>query len=215
MRKARKVQKLISNLVVQEDGFDAPPKIVCGLDVSYVKNKGIAGAVCLSYESLEVLERSHAVVDVTFPYIPTLLAFRELRPIVVAYKKLKLRPDVVFVDAQGYAHPYRCGLACHFGVVTNTPTVGVAKKKLYGVEVPYKNMFLLKDPKTSEIVGASYPIGGGRKLYISVGHMVSLDTAIKLVVDLVSRGNGVFPPTQLAHQLVTELRRSLKSGETR
>ncbi|MCX6643589.1 MAG: endonuclease V, partial [Candidatus Bathyarchaeota archaeon] len=90
-----------------------PPKIrtVAGVDVSYVGNLGVGAIAVLDYESLELLETQVSTRQVKIPYIPTLLSFREIPPAISAIKKLKIQPDVFLVDAQGLAHPYRCGFA--------------------------------------------------------------------------------------------------------
>ena len=90
--------------------------MVGGVDVSYVGDLGVGAVVVLDYETLELLETAVAVCPVKMPYVPTLLSFRELPPAIAAIKRLKLQPDVFLVDAQGWAHPYRCGFASHLGV---------------------------------------------------------------------------------------------------
>ena len=81
-----------------------------------VGNVGIGAVTILDYESLECLEAQVAICEVKIPYIPTLLSFREIPPAMAAIKKLKIQPDVFLVDAQGFAHPYRCGFASHLGL---------------------------------------------------------------------------------------------------
>ena len=99
------------------------------MDVSYVGSIGIGAVTVLDYESLELLETQVATCEVKMPYIPTLLSFREIPPAVAAIKKLKVQPDVFLVDAQGWAHPYRCGFASHLGLALGKPTVGAPNRK--------------------------------------------------------------------------------------
>ncbi|MCP6768915.1 endonuclease V, partial [Klebsiella pneumoniae] len=86
----------------------------------------------LDYDSLELLEAQVAAVPVRMPYVPTLLSFRELPAAMAAIRQLKLQPDVFLVDAQGWAHPYRCGFASHLGLALKKPTIGAAKSRLVG-----------------------------------------------------------------------------------
>src|SRR5204863_6999142 len=83
--------------------------------------------------ALEPVEEVTAELPIDFPYVPGLLSFRELPSLLAAWKKLRTRPEAVIVDGQGYAHPRRFGLACHFGVLIDLPTVGCAKSRLIGV----------------------------------------------------------------------------------
>ena len=92
----------------------------------------IGAVAVLDYESLKLLETQVATCQVKMPYIPTLLSFREIPPAMAAIKKLKIQPDVFLVDAQGIAHPYRCGFASHLGLAIGKPTIGAAKSRLIG-----------------------------------------------------------------------------------
>jgi deoxyribonuclease V len=113
VKKAHHTQLLLSKLVIQEDRLPSEIRLVDGVDVAYAGNVGVAAAVVLDYHTLEPLETAVAIHPVTMPYVPTLLSFRELPPAMAAIRQLKLQPDVFLVDAQGWAHPYRCGFACH------------------------------------------------------------------------------------------------------
>jgi deoxyribonuclease V len=130
--------------------------------------------------SFEVLEIQTVTQKVKFPYVPTLFSFRELPVVVACIKKLKLQPDVFLVDGHGRAHPYGCGLASHLGLVLGKPTVGVAKSMLVEkLKLVCNEVFLDHE---GEVVGAVVPTRKGAKsVYASVGHMVSLETAVKVV----------------------------------
>jgi deoxyribonuclease V len=91
-----------------------------------------AAFVVWSRSLKKVVSKATASVPATVPYIPGLLAFREMPPLMAAWEKLTLKPEVVIVDGQGFAHPRRCGIACHFGVETGVPTVGCGKSRLVG-----------------------------------------------------------------------------------
>ena len=113
-----------------EDRLPTKIKAVAGVDVSYADGIGVGAVTVLEYESLKPLETQVAARQVKMPYIPTLLSFREIPPAMAAINRLKLKPDVFLVDAQGIAHPYRCGFASHLGLAIGKPTIGAAKKQI-------------------------------------------------------------------------------------
>ena len=165
----------------------------------------------LDYDSLELLETQVATCQVKMPYIPTLLSFREIPPAMAAIQKLKLQPDVFLVDAQGWAHPYRCGFASHLGLVLKKPTVGAAKSRLIGEPVERDGRTVLVDK--GEVIGEVVTTKPGAKpIYVSIGHMVSLETAVKIVKHC-SKGRIPEPLLQ-AHKLATKERNRL-AGESK
>jgi deoxyribonuclease V len=113
VKKAHKTQLCLSKKIILKDKLPPKIKTVAGVDVSYVGQLGVGAVAVLDYESLEILETQVAICQVKIPYIPTLLSFREISPAVAAIKHLKNQPDVFLVDAQGLAHPFRCGFASH------------------------------------------------------------------------------------------------------
>ena len=114
-----------------------PPAIhlVAGADVSY--NKGsdrfYAGVVVLQFPELSLIEESVAIGNVSFPYIPGLLTFREAPILLQAFRKLSTQPDVILFDGQGIAHPRGIGIASHMGIFLDCPSIGCAKSKLTGI----------------------------------------------------------------------------------
>ena len=98
-----------------------------------------------------------------------------------AIKKLTLQPDVFLVDAQGVAHPCRCGFASHLGLALGKPTIGAAKSRLIGHPVEREGKTLLVD--NGEVIGAVVTTKQGTKpIYVSIGHMVTLETALTIVM---------------------------------
>ncbi len=200
---AHETQACLSEKIIREDKL--PPKIrtVGGVDVSYVGSVGIGAVTVLDYDTLELLETQVATCQVKMPYIPTLLSFREIPPAMAAIQKLRLQPDVFLVDAQGWAHPYRCGFASHLGLVLKKPTVGAAKSRLIGEQVERDDRTVLMDK--GEVIGEVVTTKAGVKpVYVSIGHMVSLETAVKIVVHC-SKGRIPEPLLQ-AHKLATKER---------
>ena len=200
VERAHKAQLLMSRQIVFEDRLPKKIRLIGAVDVAYTKNMSIGAAVVLDYKSFELLESQTAVCETRLPYIPTLLSFREIPSTVGSIKKLRLHPDVFLVDGQGFAHPYRCGLASHLGLALNRPTIGAAKSRLFGDEENKEaNDFTLLRHR-DEIVGAAVTTKRGSKpIYVSVGHMVSLKTAIRIVRKC-ARGNRVPDPLLRAHE---------------
>ena len=132
VKKAHETQLQLSKHIVFEDRLPEKIRLVAGVDVAYVKEMSIGVVAVLDHDSLKIVESQTAHCKISFPYIPTLLSFREIPPTVLSIKKLKTQPDVFLVDGQGFAHPYRCGFASHLGLAIGKPTIGVAKSRLFG-----------------------------------------------------------------------------------
>jgi deoxyribonuclease V len=208
VKKAHQTQVCLSKKIIHEDRLPQKISTVGGVDVSYVGNLGIGAVTVLDYDSLELLESQVASCPVKMPYIPTLLSFREIPPAMAAIKKLKIQPDVFLVDAQGIAHPYRCGFASHLGLALGKPTVGAAKSRLIGAPMEKDGRTFLVD--RGEIVGEVVTTKPGAKpIYVSIGHRVSLGTAVKIVKHC-SKGRIPEPLLQ-AHNLATKQRIQLVS----
>ncbi len=207
VKKARRAQKSIAKKVIAEDRLPSEIKLVAGVDATYVGEVAVGAVAVLDFESLKVLEVETAVQSVKFPYIPTLLSFRELPVVVEAVRKLKLQPDVFLVDAHGRAHPYRCGFACHLGVTLSRPTIGAAKSRLVGERKQLGKEEVLVD--AGEVVASVvYPEKAGKPVYVSVGHMVSLETAVKIVRHCMMNSRAPEPILQ-AHKAASEKRKTL------
>lgn len=204
--KARRIQICLSKKIILEDRLPLQISTVAGVDVSYAGDAAVGAVVVHDYESLKPLESQVAVCRVKVPYISTLLAFRETAPAMAAIRKLKIQPDVFLVDAQGYAHPYRCGFASYLGLALGKPTVGAAKSRLVGEPAEAHDQTFLMDK--GEAVAAAVAVKRGAKpVYVSVGHMVSLETAVKIVKHCMK--TRVPEPIRQAHILATQERNRL------
>ena len=125
--KARKAQTYLSKKVVSEDKLPEKINLVAGVDVAYTSESAIGATVVLDYLTLELEEAQTATCRARFPYVPTLLSFREIPAGMACIKRLKQQPDVFLVDGQGIAHPYRCGFASHLGLVIGKPPLAWQK----------------------------------------------------------------------------------------
>ena len=162
----------------------------------------------LSLPKLELVEIQTTEGEVEFPYIPGLLSFRELPMIAETFRKIKHKPDAVIIDGHGRAHPRRFGIACHAGIMLGLPTIGCAKSLLVGEHaVPGKQRGSNADiMHRGEIVGSALRTKDGvSPVYVSVGHLIDLQTARQLVLDTVL--NARIPePVRAAHLAANELR---------
>lgn len=207
--KAHKAQTLLSKKIVTQDRLPEKIRLVAGVDVAYAEELAVGAVAVMDFDSMELLESQTATCTVRFPYFPTLLSFRELPPAIAAIRKLRLQPDVFLADAHGLAHPRRFGFACHLGLALGKPTIGVAKSRLIGEATQIgKDVFLVHDGET---VGAVVTTRKGAKpVYVSVGHLVSLSTAVKIVKHC-TRGGRLPAPLLAAHKIASKKRRETLS----
>jgi deoxyribonuclease V len=207
--KAKVAQTCLSKRIIAEDRLPSEIKLVAGVDVAYVGEKAIGAVAVLEYESLELVESKTSACSVKFPYVPTLLSFREIPAAVASVRKLGLKPDVFLVDGHGMAHPRRCGFASHLGLVIGKPTVGVAKNWLIGKLVETEGGFLLVHD--GQAIGSVVTTREGTKpVYVSVGHLISLETAVRIVKHCV-RSSRIPEPLLQAHRIASEARELQKT----
>jgi deoxyribonuclease V len=204
VKKAHEAQLQLSKQIIFKDAFPKKIRFVAGVDAAYTKKMSMGVAVVLDFNSLKLVETQMALCETHFPYVPTLLSFREIPPTLSSIKKLRTQPDVILVDGQGFAHPYRCGFASHLGLVIRKPTIGVAKSRLIGeVEESeaLEDVTFLTD--NGQVIGAMVTTKKNFKpVYVSVGHMISLETAIRIVKHCV-RDDRIPEPILKAHELAT------------
>ncbi len=111
-------------------------------------------------EKGKIVEERCIKIKKLFPYISGFFFLREGYPTIRVLEGLDF--DVALIDAHGLAHPI-CGLASFVGVMLNKPTIGVAKRYLYG-KIRNEKIYVGKKQ-----VGIVY-----KKLYVSVGNLVSV-----------------------------------------
>ncbi|HTY99332.1 MAG TPA: deoxyribonuclease V, partial [Rhodocyclaceae bacterium] len=141
----------------------------------------------------------------TFPYVPGLLSFREIPALLAAWERLAIVPDLVLCDAQGFAHPRRFGLACHLGLWLDVPAIGVAKSRLIGTHGPVPEAKGEWTPllDNDEVIGGVLRTRAGCKpLFVSVGHRVSLESAVAWTLACTTRYR-LPETTRQAHRLAS------------
>jgi deoxyribonuclease V len=178
-------------------------RYIAGIDTSIRKSTdtGCAAVVLFKYPELTLVESQTYSGTIPFPYITGLLSFREIPLTLKAFNKLTIKPDLVLVDGQGIAHPRRIGFASHFGLVTNTATIGCAKSRLCGkFDPPPSNKGAFSDLlEKDEIIGAVVRTRNNIKpLFISIGHNIDLPTSIYWVLEC-CRGYRLPEPCRIAH----------------
>ncbi|EGJ31618.1 MULTISPECIES: deoxyribonuclease V [Moorena] len=188
---AKAIQQQLQPEVISEDQL-GEVQYVAGVDVGFEEDGAIsqAAVAVLSFPDLQLRENAIARRPTTFPYVPGFLSFREVPVVLDALEKISIIPDLILCDGQGIAHPRRFGLACHLGVLTDIPTIGVAKSRFIGdhEQLPENkgNWQPLRDD--GEIIGAVVRTRTGVKpVYVSIGHRISLPTAIDYVLRCTSR----------------------------
>ncbi|CFQ45540.1 MULTISPECIES: deoxyribonuclease V [Yersinia] len=184
-------QQRASEVILQDDpvlagGVNPPVRFIAGADVGFEQQGEVtrAAIAILRYPSLELVEYQIARVETSLPYIPGLLSFREYPALLAAWAQLQQRPELVFVDGQGIAHPRRLGVASHFGLLVDVPTIGVAKSRLCGHFQPLESANGAVQP----LIDGDEQLGWVWRsktrcnpLFISPGHRVSVASALTWV----------------------------------
>lgn len=160
-------------------------RLVAGVDVSVKNDISQAAIVVLSFPELEPVETVLAKMPTPFPYIPGLLSFREGPVLEEAFKLLVNEPDVLIFDGMGRIHPRRIGIATHMGLWLERPTIGCGKTHFVGKHGVLNNHRGATQPLTDkgEVIGKIVRTREGVKpVYISVGHLTELDSAVDIIL---------------------------------
>ena len=195
-------------------------RYVAGIDVTFtdIWKSTTTGIACITVldikNGFKEVETVYADKPVDFPYIPTFLAYRELPVILEAYNRLNFKPDAFIVDGMGILHPRKMGIASHFGVVTDSISVGCGKSKLIGEyeEPPNRN-------KAYSPVYIDRKLGGfilrtkknTNPLFISPGNNISVESSLKLILKCLN-GYKLPEPTRLAHNKLQKYRKRIIDG---
>jgi len=201
-----KQQEQIAKRVIAKDNVDVVPhtmKYVCGVDISYKHNLAYCSATVIDKDSLNAVESADTITVVDQPYIPGLFVLREYKPIINVLQLIEKEFHILLVDGHGVLHPRRCGLASYVGVMINKPTIGVAKSLLCG--------FVRKDKSIElggEVLGFQIQNCNKKHIYVSIGHQISLGTAVKIVKELTRLDQWIPEPLRIADISSKRLRQS-------
>ena len=201
-----KQQEQIAKRVIAKDNEDVvrhTMKYVCGVDISYKHNIAYCSATVIDKDSLNAVESADTITVVDQPYIPGLFVLREYMPIINVLQLVEKEFQILLVDGHGVLHPRRCGLASYIGVMINKPTIGVAKSLLCG--------FVRKDKSIElggEVLGFQIQNSNKKHIYVSIGHQISLGTAVKIVKELTRLDQWIPEPLRIADISSKRLRQS-------
>ncbi|MCF0050330.1 deoxyribonuclease V [Dyadobacter sp. LJ53] len=192
-------------------------KTIAGADISLDLNSEIvyAGMVVLSYPDLNPISYSLVQTTNIFPYVPGYLAFREIPALLKVYEQFPVKPDCIMFDGNGILHKRRLGIATHFGVLTDTVTLGCAKKKLagnYADPGETKGEYTLVTDKGDTIGFALRSKINVKPVFISPGHRMSLRDSMDIAMKCLGK-HRLPEPTRRAHEFVNKFRTGeLKEG---
>lgn len=204
------IQNNLSRKLIITDLFTKPIRKIGGVDLSFIKDHAVAAFVCVDYENLEIIEKKTVLTRLDFPYRPGFLWFREGPPLVRIIKSLDVLPDIFMINAHGLAHPRRFGCASHIGVNIEKPTIGIASSRLFGEVIKIPRKFGDTEPLKSnnETIGYILKPKIGKPIYVSPGHMISLESAVEITINCLR--NHRFPePLHLSHRLAEARKRKI------
>jgi deoxyribonuclease V len=201
---ARALQAELAARVIAHDDFDAIGT-VAGVDVGFEGEVARAAVVVLSFPELRYREHAVARRPAGMPYVPGFLSFREAPAVLAALAELHQPPDMLLLDGQGIAHPRRLGIAAHIGLLSNLPSIGVAKSRLYGHhgELPPERGAHVPLRDGDEVIGAVLRTRlNTNPVFVSVGHRISLSSAVALVMACTTKYR-LPETTRAAHNLAS------------
>ncbi|MCE7991824.1 MAG: endonuclease V [Roseivirga sp.] len=203
-------EKIISDVDLELNDLDW----IAGCDVGYSEetDQMVGAIVVFDAKTMKTVESATHQMKISFPYIPGLFSYREIPPILHAFEKLKIRPDLIVCDAHGISHPRGIGMASHLGVMLDIPTIGCAKKRLIGAY----DKSALKVEKghsvplrwNSRDVGAVLRSRADVKpVFVSIGHKINLESSIAIILELCQKYR-LPETTRHADRLVNQILKS-------
>ncbi len=197
----RRNQRKLAAKVILEDDYRKPISSVAGIDLAFLGNIAFTACVTLDYATLQTKMVKTSTARLSFPYIPTLLFFREGPPIVDIINSVEPKADVYLINAQGIAHPEFLGSASHVGVLANVPTIGVTAHKLRGTyehEPQEVGEAAAMHYRGRDVGWAVKSKRGSRPIFISPGHRVSLNSALEIALQCI-KNHKLPEPLHQAH----------------
>jgi Deoxyinosine 3''endonuclease (endonuclease V) len=190
---AIELQREIAKKVIAEDILHKEIEYICGIDVSYKMNAAYCSAAIIKKNTLELIESVDSKSVVRHPYISGLFILRESKPILTTLKSLKDHFDLLLIDGHGLLHPRKCGLASYIGVLIDKPTIGVAKSLLCGSIMEDQSI-----EYDGTVLGFTIKKEGKKQIYVSVGHKISLTTAIQIIKKITKKEEWIPEPLRIA-----------------
>ena len=204
VEEAIQIQDALKDRIILKKTF-SEVRTIGGGDVAYSRNGDLlfGAIVVLSFPEMEILDTATADGKIPFPYIPSLLSFREGPILIKTFQRLRLKPDVIIYDGQGIAHPIGMGLASHMGLWLDLPSIGCAKTPLLREFIspgPLKGSYEWIRREGKKVGAVLRTKDGVKPLFVSPGHQIDLSTSNKLILES-CRGFRIPEPLRKAHQL--------------
>ena len=204
VKEAIQIQELLTDRIILKK-LSSTVRTIGGGDVAYPKRGNLlfGAMVVLSFPDMKILETATAEEKIPFPYIPTLLSFREGPVLIKTFNLLKIKPDVMIYDGQGIAHPRGMGLASHIGLWLNLPSIGCAKTPLLGEFIspgPSKGSYEWIKKEGNKVGAVLRTKEKVKPVFVSPGHRIDLTTSIRIILES-CHGFRIPEPLRLAHQL--------------
>lgn len=189
--------ELAQKTIYLDDNFSKPINYVAGFDV-YFDDSGMgqAALVVLDWDTLQPVWSHRLRETSSVEYCPGYLGIREAPYAeklfeILRSKAPEFQPQVTFVDGCGRYHPRFCGSATQIGVELDICTIGVSKSFLQ-IDGLVESDYINEDktdrrPRTVKlasgevIASALYPSPSKHPIFVSVGHGITLETAVELV----------------------------------
>ncbi len=203
VNKLKKEQLKLAKKIILKDSFDEI-KLIGGCDQAFYENKIISMVIVFDNNG-KLIEKKYAIKDVTIPYVPGFLAYREMPAILEAFNKLENKPDILLCDCNGILHPRKIGMASHLGLILEVPTIGVAKNKLLGV-IDEDKKIIYNDHVLGFEIGTKEH---AKPIYVSPGHMISMKSSEKIVKEWL-KGHKTPEPLHVAHKFANRIKKNLK-----
>lgn len=194
-----KIQEKYSKYIIKKD-YPKKLKYIAGVDCSYKENIARCAIVVMNYPDLAIIEWTNIFSSKIRPYIPGCFVLREGPLILKCWERLKIKPDYLIIHSHGIAHPRKFGMASHIGLILDIPTIGCAEKLLCGRyrDSRDKRIRYLVD-ENNDVIGASvYTKKNAKPIIISIGHKISLNKAIEVVLQCI-KSSKLPEPLRIAH----------------
>jgi deoxyribonuclease V len=210
-REASRIQTdLREQLILHSEVNFSTIQTIAAADVSFNKFDNIlyTAVVILRFSDLQIINYFSKISSTRFPYVPGFLSFREAPAVLEIFEELLDPPEVLICDGQGIAHPRGMGLASHLGLFLNLPTIGCAKSVLvgcYSEPSPEKGSYSPLIYREKKVGVALRSRSNVKPIFISCGHKIGLQDAVRLVLHTCQRYR-IPEPLRIAHQLVNKMR---------
>lgn len=209
IEEAKKIQEELSRFVITKDEFKRIERI-SGVGVTFSKDEDKISVACanFSFPQLKILDQLVEKGNYDFPYTPGLFAF-SVGPVILSLLNRIEKPDLIIFPGRGIDHPRKLGLASHLGVLLDLPTIACSKKPLWKNH-PEPSLKKGEHEFVQEKNGT--PIGAVvrtrhkvKPIYVTIGHKISIQTAIKIILEC-STNYRIPEPLRQAHILAKKWR---------